>query len=482
LTRARHVAARLVTHPEESLLRTIAGEIRHAAVRTTVGTGVAHHRGARAFLRGLRLLLGHPALSPLRTLREYQIGSDNPAGGTRSVRCVTVRRRLYGEPESCPSVILVAERNRSVNVVGFGGNGLLNRRGPLPLRPLPRGVAVVLSGAMPRHGDSVEGLSFCDFVDDALFHPRWGYYSTGTVRFGTGGHYDTYPLALSPLFGAMVAQYAFRTWRRAGTPAGFEICERGPGNGPLGLDPLLRVPERARHDRAWKAFCNRLRYRILERARALVTRQRQQLGPLAESVVWSHADPARRLPHGVPFGAHGVIFANEGFDCLPHHKLMPQRNGEPAAAFVMPRLAGRNLDRRRLAAAMSSATRRRRVRFREVPVPIGRVPRLAAFVRRHHPDLLAGNGTRLAPYFACSRLPMLLGNTARFYRHADALWIDYGEQREFHRRTQESQRLFAGVPRSGAHIFDDPGRHDITFMVDFSAVMSTAREAGWWGG
>jgi hypothetical protein len=242
---------------------------------------------------------------------------------------------------------------------------------------------------------------------------------------------------------------------------------------------LLWVHERARHDRAWKAFSNRLRYRILERARALVTRQRQQLGPLAESVVWSHADPARRLPHGVPFGAHGLIVANEVLDCLPHHKLMPQRNGEPAAAFVMPRLAGRNLDRRRLAAAMSSATRRRRVRFREVPVPIGRVPRLAAFVRRHHPDLLAGNGTRLAPYFACSRLPMLLGNTARFYRHADALWIDYGEQREFHRRTQESQRLFAGVPRSGAHIFDDPGRHDITFMVDFSAVMSTAREAGW---
>lgn len=332
---------------------------------------------------------------------------------------------------------------------------------------------------MPRHGDSVEGLSFCDFVDDALFHPRWGYYSTGTVRFGTGGHYDTYPLALSPLFGAMVAQYAFRTWRRAGTPAGFEICELGAGNGQLCLDTLLWVHERARHDRAWKAFSNRLRYRILERARALVTRQRQQLGPLAESVVWSHADPARRLPHGVPFGAHGLIVANEVLDCLPHHKLMPQRNGEPAAAFVVPRLAGRNLDRRRLAAAMSSATRRRRVRFREVPVPIGRVPRLAAFVRRHHPDLLAGNGTRLAPYFACSRLPMLLGNTARFYRHADALWIDYGEQREFHRRTQESQRLFAGVPRSGAHIFDDPGRHDITFMVDFSAVMSTAREAGW---
>ena len=38
--------------------------------------------------------------------------------------------------------------------------------------------------------------SFRDFVDDALFHPAWGYYSTGKVRFGEGGHYDTFPLAL----------------------------------------------------------------------------------------------------------------------------------------------------------------------------------------------------------------------------------------------------------------------------------------------
>ena len=27
-------------------------------------------------------------------------------------------------------------------------------------------------------------LTFRQFVDDALFHPTWGYYSTGQVRFG----------------------------------------------------------------------------------------------------------------------------------------------------------------------------------------------------------------------------------------------------------------------------------------------------------
>src|SRR5262250_3339658 len=95
-------------------------------------------------------------------------------------------------------------------------------------------------------------LSFCDFVDDALFHPRWGYYATGSVRFGTGGHYDTYPLALSPLFGRMVAEYAFSAWRGRAAGQRFEICELGAGNGQLCLDALLWVHERTRHDRTWK--------------------------------------------------------------------------------------------------------------------------------------------------------------------------------------------------------------------------------------
>src|SRR5215468_2559928 len=148
-------------------------------------------------------------------------------------------------------------------------------------RPARR-AARVAAGAPTRRESS--RLSFCDFVDDALFHPRWGYYSSGHVRFGTGGHYDTYPLALSPLFGRMVAEYAVGAWRRAGSPNEFELCELGAGNGQLCLDTLLWIHERGRHRSGWKVFADRVRYRIIERSRALAARQRQQLGPLAESV------------------------------------------------------------------------------------------------------------------------------------------------------------------------------------------------------
>jgi len=103
-------------------------------------------------------------------------------------------------------------------------DGFVPRRSA-PLTRLTGAQAAVVQRRFP---------SFCDFVDDALFHPRWGYYSSGHVRFGTGGHYDTYPLALSPLFGRMVAEYAVGAWRRAGSPNGADgsaaVSDRGSRN------------------------------------------------------------------------------------------------------------------------------------------------------------------------------------------------------------------------------------------------------------
>lgn len=319
-------------------------------------------------------------------------------------------------------------------------------------------------------------LSYADFVDAALFDPRWGYYSRGAVRFGEGGHYDTYPLAISPYFGRMVAQYAYRFWRRRGAPARFEICELGAGNGQLCLDVVLWMLERARHERGWKRFAAATRYRIIERSAALIARQQRQLGPLAETVRWTRGDPARSIPRGTPFGTHGVIVANEVLDCLPQHKLVVPAGGAPGVSYVVPELGGRTVAPGRLGAALARS--RRRVRFGERLVPLAQLPRLRDFVRRYHPDLLAPRRTRRVS-FVCPGAATLLHNAARFYRGAEALWIDYGDRGDRLARSSERRRVFAGPPRSGAGVFDDPGRDDITFMVDFDAAAQAARDAGW---
>jgi SAM-dependent MidA family methyltransferase len=340
--------------------------------------------------------------------------------------------------------------------------------------------------------------TFRDFVDDALFDPRWGYYSTGQVRFGEGGHYDTFPLALAPVFGAMVAGCAYRLWRRVGQPAYFEICELGAGNGQLCLDVLVALDGRAGRAGPWQRFARALRYRIVERSRALIKRQHATLGVLAGRVEWTHADLSRRRVRRAAFAASGLIIANEVLDCLAHHKIVPATGGDgPGVVYVVPVLRGpkrprgrgrrgsvpgvqrgeRPVPRARLARVLANRRLQRQLAFREVVVPLRTLPRLRAFVRRHYPEFFAPRA-KFPAYFACPAIERILRNTARLYHTSEMLWIDYGGMRRFHLTSSENRRVFAGPPRSGASVYRAPGADDITFMVDFSVVAAAAQAAG----
>src|SRR5262245_41320253 len=118
-------------------------------------------------------------------------------------------------------------------------------------------------------------VGFGAFVDRALFARGRGYYASGRVRFGEGGHFETFPTALSPAFGRMVAERAGALWEALGAPARFEVFEVGAGDGQLALDVLCHVWTRMRARARGRAFARALRYVICERSPALVTRQRR---------------------------------------------------------------------------------------------------------------------------------------------------------------------------------------------------------------
>jgi SAM-dependent MidA family methyltransferase len=316
--------------------------------------------------------------------------------------------------------------------------------------------------------------SFRDFVDDALFHPRWGYYATGRVRFGENGHYETFPTALSPLFGTMVAGAARRAWIAAGRPRRFEVCELGAGNGQLCLDTVATVRTRATEP-AWHGFARAFRYRVIERSPALVARQRAKLGPLATEVAWTRADLSRRRRR-LRLGAHGFVVANEVLDCLAHHKIVRGSDGTARVVFVVPTHGGRALERPALARLLG-AGHGVRVRYREIALPLDTVPGLRRFLARYCPERLAA-AKPFAPYFACPDVPRLVRAAGHLYDAAEVVWIDYGDLRPFHLRTPAERRVFAGPPRSGRSLYDAPGHDDVTFMVDFSVVAEAARAAG----
>jgi SAM-dependent MidA family methyltransferase len=144
-------------------------------------------------------------------------------------------------------------------------------------------------------------------MEQALYHPEHGYYSSGRAVIGRGGDYFT-NVSVGPLFGRLLAAQFAEMWALLGEPPGFSIVEQGAHDGQFACDVLDAAKERT------PAFFEALHYQIVEPLPKLVARQRETLAGFAEKVVWSTS-----LAELEPFT--GVHFSNELLDALPMHLL-----------------------------------------------------------------------------------------------------------------------------------------------------------------
>jgi len=75
-------------------------------------------------------------------------------------------------------------------------------------------------------------ISFERFMDLALYHPRYGYYTRGRDPFGRQGDYFT-ASQLQPVFGLLMAAQVRALSEEMGRPADFRVLELGPGRGEM---------------------------------------------------------------------------------------------------------------------------------------------------------------------------------------------------------------------------------------------------------
>jgi SAM-dependent MidA family methyltransferase len=141
---------------------------------------------------------------------------------------------------------------------------------------------------------------FAWFMEQALYHPEHGYYSSGRCAIGRKGDYFT-NVSIGPLFGQlMTAQFA-EIWEHLGKIDNFVIVEQGAHDGQFARDVLqsaqLRAPE----------FFEALGYRIIEPFPILRERQSQMLKPFRNKIEWDNSLE--------PFT--GVHFSNELLDAMP---------------------------------------------------------------------------------------------------------------------------------------------------------------------
>jgi SAM-dependent MidA family methyltransferase len=184
--------------------------------------------------------------------------------------------------------------------------------------------------------------SFYDYLDTVLFHPTAGYYSSGRVDFSQ--HYRTFPIALAPSFGQMIAEQMFHMWdgmRKAGTLAPtekFTIAEFGAGDGAMAESVLDYIDHQAatNPDKRWQEFKNQTVYACYDRSPALSeiqSKRNSRFGPRFEARQGDATNPSATIAKG---SLKGVVLSNELPDCFSVYKVILDGSGSAEIAFTVP--------------------------------------------------------------------------------------------------------------------------------------------------
>ena len=153
-------------------------------------------------------------------------------------------------------------------------------------------------------------VSFARFMEQALYHPRHGYYSAGRCAIGRAGDYFT-NVSVGSLFGQLLAAQFVEMWDALERPGDFVIVEQGAHQGEFAGDVLAAMNEKC------PELFSTLRYRIVEPFPVLRERQSNALSSFQAKVEWRNS-----LENLEPFV--GVHFSNELFDALPVHLLVAE--------------------------------------------------------------------------------------------------------------------------------------------------------------
>jgi SAM-dependent MidA family methyltransferase len=148
-------------------------------------------------------------------------------------------------------------------------------------------------------------ISFRDFMEIALYHPEYGYYTSPGNKIGQYGDFYTSPFVTSS-FGHMIAKQIMEMWDQLDVPE-FTIVEYGAGTGILCRDILNYIKNI--HPGKY------LNYFIIEISPSLRATQATTVPP---EVKWVNA-----ITELKPFT--GCILSNEVVDNFPVHQVYMEK-------------------------------------------------------------------------------------------------------------------------------------------------------------
>ena len=276
-------------------------------------------------------------------------------------------------------------------------------------------------------------IAFMDFMQQALYAPGLGYYSSGQQKFGAQGDFITAP-ELSPLFSHCIAYQCQQILSLLKSPC---ILECGAGSGVMAVDTLLMLEQ-----------LNSLpqQYFILELSAELQQRQKHLFAKRAPHLL-SRISWLKTLP-SQPF--EGIVLANEVLDAMPVAKF---------------RIDGNNLQE-----AYVAVTNNQFVWYWDKP---------KAWLSQQFNQLMLN----LADGYE-SEINLLINGWIKSLgdclSRGSVLLIDYGfARREYYHHDRSMGTLMCHYQhRAHTNPLIQVGCQDITAHVDFTAVASAAVDHG----
>jgi SAM-dependent MidA family methyltransferase len=282
-------------------------------------------------------------------------------------------------------------------------------------------------------------VTFARFMEWALYHPEYGYYTAGP-SIGPRGDFTTSPEA-SPAFGYALTRHVQDVDLLLGTPTPMRVVEFGPGLGTLARDLLDRLK---RDDPNLYA---RLRYTLVDVSPSLAATQRDRLFREHEAgVEWRSAeDPLAQA-------TQGAVIANEVVDAFPVH-VVENHEGQLREHYVG--LGDEGNLKPQLGPLSDEALRRFLVEQGITLEPSERI------------EINLAADTWLA-------------QIAERLERGVVLIIDYGDTAPSRYSPARREGTLLGYHRGAVtdNLLARPGEQDLTALVDFTALERSAVRAG----
>jgi SAM-dependent MidA family methyltransferase len=190
----------------------------------------------------------------------------------------------------------------------------------MPDRPLEDNSNLLLIEIISDRIAKSGAITFAEFMDLALYHPQYGYYTTKAVNIGAQGDFFTSP-HLGKDFGELLAVQFAQMWEILDKPAAFTLVEMGAGQGILAVDILKYLYKH------YREVFESLQYIIVEVSPGLKQQQQQLLQGVADKVKWCSLE---EIPNN---SITGCIFSNELIDAMPVN-LFSLQDGQLGEIYV----------------------------------------------------------------------------------------------------------------------------------------------------